>query len=424
VTERQLAELLREEARRHRVPGAAIGVLHDGVETLACYGVASTHTAVPVTTASRFGIGSLTKSMVATVVLRLALERRLSLDDPIAAYVPELLSAGWAQRATIRDLLANRSGLPLRAGIEFDFAAAEDDEVLARLAARVAVEKPTTVDWSYSNAGWALAGRAIEIVTGQVWEDAMREILLEPARMHETAFAPGNRVSGHQLTDDAPVPVEPLFARILGPAGATAASTAADMLRFAGLHLADPELAALRERQPSPRIHGWFDAWCLGWAYFDWEGVSAWGWDGLLTGERAVLRLLPERNAAVVLLANGDTGRALFRAVAAELMQQDFDIAVPPLRLDAKGGAADDLTRFAGTYAWPDDRVDVTVHGTSLVLTSAAGETEGVPLGDRVFLVDANDPDNPTVTFGPFDADERSETLYTMLWGLPRVPKC
>jgi CubicO group peptidase (beta-lactamase class C family) len=55
--------------------------------------------------------------MVATVIA-LAGGGRLSLDDPVAARVPELGGGGWAQDATLQDLLANRSGLPLLAGLE------------------------------------------------------------------------------------------------------------------------------------------------------------------------------------------------------------------------------------------------------------------------------------------------------------------
>lgn len=75
------------------MPGAAIGVLRDGVETFAYYGIANARTGAPVTRASRFGVGSLTKSMVATVVARFAEDGRLSLDDPLAAHVPELRGA-------------------------------------------------------------------------------------------------------------------------------------------------------------------------------------------------------------------------------------------------------------------------------------------------------------------------------------------
>ena len=57
--------------------------------------------------------------MVATAVARLVDAGRLSLDDSVAAHVPELRGAGWAARATVRDVLANRSRLPLRAELEF-----------------------------------------------------------------------------------------------------------------------------------------------------------------------------------------------------------------------------------------------------------------------------------------------------------------
>src|SRR6266700_1052536 len=96
MDEEDLAALLREHALRHSVPGAAIGGLAEA--------------------------------------------GRLSLDDPVAAHVPELRASGWAGRATLRDLLANRSALPLRAGLEFGFAGRrdQDDGALSRLVADAA----------------------------------------------------------------------------------------------------------------------------------------------------------------------------------------------------------------------------------------------------------------------------------------------
>jgi len=121
------------------VPGAAIGVLRDGATTTAYHGVADTGTGEPVTPETRFPIGSLTKPMVATVLARLAEAGRLSLDDSAATQVPELRGVAWAERATVRDLLANRSRLPLSAEVEFSFSAFEDDdEALSRLAAKAA----------------------------------------------------------------------------------------------------------------------------------------------------------------------------------------------------------------------------------------------------------------------------------------------
>ena len=323
------------------------------------------------------------------------------------------MEAAGPNARTLRDLLANRSGLPLREGLEFGFAGRtdEDDGALSRLTADAAASLPGADFWSYTNVGWCVLGRVIETATDHPWEDAMRRHLFEGAGMRETGFAtepgPHRRASGHDVTADGPVPVEPLVTRAYGPAGTSVVSTVTDLLRFAALHLEDPSLAPLRAVHADVSIHGWLDAWCLGWAWFDWAGGQVWGWDGLVSGERSVLRIVPEHRAAVVLMTNASTGRAMYRTLFTELMESFFGITVPPLRLDASPRAAGDLSRFAGVYAWPDRRVDVAADRSRLLITSELGEAEALPLDERTFLVDPLDPDNPTVTFGAFDAAGR-----------------
>jgi CubicO group peptidase (beta-lactamase class C family) len=428
VDEADLTALLQEHAARHSVPGAVIGILRHGATTIASYGLADVITEEAVTAETRFSPGSLTKSMVATVVARLADAGRLSLDDPVAAHVPELRRIGWAERATVRHLLANRSGLPLTDELEFGFAKRKEwagDDALSRLAADVAAADPVGGAWSYSNVGWCLLGRVIETATGSVWEEAMRRHLFDGAGMRATTF-PGNgvpelRASGHELTADGLVPVEPLSGRAFGPAGATLVSTVPDLLRFAELHLHDPSLAVLREAHADVSIYEWLDAWCLGWARFDWRNGPVWGWDGLISGERSILRMFPEQRAAVVLMTNGGTGRAMYRSLFADLMEPLFGNSMPPLRLDPVPGSAGDLSRFAGVYAWPDRRVEVAATREGLLISEGDGAQEAFPLDERTFLVDPLDPDNPTVTFGAFDGGGRPQVLYVMLWGLPRM---
>jgi len=427
VNEGDLAALLREHAVRHSVPGAGIGILRDGAVTTACYGVADVRSGVPVTAGTRFSAGSLTKSMVATVVAGLAAAGRLSLDDPVAGHVPELSASGWAGRATLRDLLANRSGLPLASGTEFGFAGQmeQDDRALSRLVAEAATAGPAGDFWSYTNVGWCVLGRVIETAAAAGWEDAMRSHLLRRAGMADTAFVTGGtmegRVTGHEVGPAGPVPVAPLTIRAYGPAGTTAVTTVADLLRFAALHLAEPSLAGLRAVHAEVPIYGWLDAWCLGWAQFSWDGGMVWGWDGLINGERSVLRLVPGQQGAVVLMTNSGTGRAMYRSLFAELMELLFGIGMPPLHLSPSPGAAGDLSRFTGRYAWPDRQVDVAATADGLLVSGEDGQTEALPLSERTFLVDPADPDNPTVTFGAFDASGRPGVLYEMLWGLPRV---
>jgi CubicO group peptidase (beta-lactamase class C family) len=409
------------------VPGAAIGVLREGTVTTACYGAADVRTGEPVTRGTRFSAGSLAKSMVATVIARLAEAGRLSLDDPVATHVPELRASGWAGRATLRDLLANRSGLPLRAGLEFGFADRQDqdDGALSRLVADAAPGAPAGDFWSYTNVGWCMLGRVIETAAGAGWEHAMRRHLFDRAGMSETAFVTGGvperRAMEHEVTAGGPVPVEPLAERAYGPAGTTTVTTVTDLLRFAALHLQDPSLACLRAVHAEISICGWLDSWCLGWARFGWQGGQVWGWDGLVNGERSVLRLVPGQRAAAVLMTNSSTGRAMYRSLFADLMPSLSGIGVPPLRLDAAAGAAGDLSCFAGIYAWPDRQVDVTATANGLLIAGEDGQTEALPLDEQTFVTDPADPDNPTVAFGSFDAAGRPRVLYDMLWGLPRL---
>lgn len=424
--EPDLRALLGEHARRHEVPGAVAGILRDGDVRTAVHGTRDVRTAEPVSSETRFAAGSLTKSMVATVIVRLAGSGSLSLDDPVAEHVLELRAAGWAQRASIRDLMANRTDLPLRADTEFGFGAHfdADEGALARLVAEVASGERARSFWSYTNVGWCVLGRVIETVTALPWETAMRQLLFDPGGMSATTFDTSPdaqpRVAGHKVEQGSIVALEPSSSRAYGPAGTTVVTTVTDLLRFAELHLADPSLAQLRVPHADVAIRGWLDAWGLGWARFDVEGGPAWGWDGLIGGERCAVRLLPGHRAAVAVMTNGSTGRALCRDLLADLMAS-FGVIAPARNLEPSRGSVDDLSRFAGRYGWPDVEFEVTATERGLVIRDADREREALPLDDGSFLVDADDPDDPTVTFGAFDAAGRPHVLYDMLWGMPRL---
>jgi CubicO group peptidase (beta-lactamase class C family) len=426
VDEHDLSVMLDRHMRRHSVPGAAVGIVRDGSLMTACFGVASAAGGGRVTPRTRFGIGSVTKSMVATVLMRLEQAAMLSLDDPVATRVPELRDNDWARAATLRDLMANRSDIPLRAALEFGFEDRPDagEGALSRLAARVPGGLPATSFWSYSNLAWCLLGRAIEVVTGTPWAEAMHDRLAD-AGLVETTFTaatpPAGRASGHRVTAAGAVPVEPIEAAAYEPAGTGAASTVTDLLRFAAVHLDDVSLAAMRTAHSELSLPGWLDAWCLGWGRFDWEGGPAWGWDGVLPGERAFLRILPDRRAAVALLTNGSTGRSAYRSLFADLMTPALGVTVTALRLDPAPHAARELARFAGVYSWPDRRVEVTATADRLQIAEGGHVSEARPIDGRTFLVDADDPDTPTVTFDAFDTDGRPQVLYDMLWGLRRA---
>src|SRR2546430_1561136 len=97
---------------RYHVPGIAIGILHDGDEDIAAYGVTNLEHPLPVDADTLFQIASITKTITATVVMRLVERGALDLDSPIRRYLPEfkLRDEDVAKRATLRHLVTHTGG--------------------------------------------------------------------------------------------------------------------------------------------------------------------------------------------------------------------------------------------------------------------------------------------------------------------------
>jgi CubicO group peptidase (beta-lactamase class C family) len=423
--QQDLASLLQRHAADTRVPGAAIGILDNGAVTTAYCGVANAASGEPITPETRFSAGSLTNSMVATVIARLARDGHLSLDDLVTHHLPELPKHGWAEQATLRDLLANRAGIALSTDLEFGFDAhdAEDDGALARLVAEIPPSTNTGF-WSYANLGWCVLGRVIETTSELSWEQAMERLLFDEVGMTHTSCTISvstPRASGHDLTATEPVPVEPMTSRAYGPAGTTVTTTVEDLLHLALRHLEDRTLDQLRIVHAELEIPYWLDSWCLGWAKFDWSGEPIWGWDGIVPGERCFLRMSPERQLAVAVMTNGSAGRAMARSLFADLAQSEFGVLLPLVTYDDEPPSDANLADYAGVYAWPDREFIVTATSAGLRIVADGSEVAAVPVGPRSLLLDPGDPDCPVVTFAGFDGKARPQVLYDAIWGYPRI---
>jgi len=418
-----LSAVLAEHALRHRVPGAALAVVRGDDVAVVVHGVRDVLTREPVTPATRFEGGSLTKVLVATLAQRLADEGRLDLHGPIAERVPELRGAPWAATASLDDILAGLSGLPLRAETDFD-APFDGPDAIDRMLEAITSGASSRASWSYSNASWSVVARAIEHATTLPWRQAMQSYVLEPAGMSATSLEPqppAGLAVGHQVRAGEPVPVAADRRAAYAASGTTLTTTAGDLARLARLHLADPRLAALRSERHARGIHAWFDAWCRGLARFDWEGGTAFGWSGVTNGCRAEWRFLPERQGAIALLANASTGRAAFRSLLDDVAEPLFGARPSPLRLAPRGDPGLDLGAYVGRYAWPDQVYEVALSEQGLTLVVAGRASPLVPLDRRTFLLNQGaNPDVPTVTFDEFDASGRPGVLYVMLWAYPR----
>jgi CubicO group peptidase (beta-lactamase class C family) len=436
VNSDELGDLLSRQAEAWGVAGAAIGVVKDGETVTAYAGLADEESRTPVSSATHFLAGSLSKSMVATVIARLVGQGRFDFDDSIGSLVPELSESAWGDQITVRHLLAQTALVqppPVEALAHID----QNDENCFSAACSLLADQPLRSEpgktWSYGG-GWIQLARLIEVATSTPWAQAMRSELFEPLAMSSTAWSPEldpatwsdhYSIEGGKRTR---IDQDPEFeVRFVGPAGGIR-TTIDDLLTFGRAHVdrtgsyCDPShLAALRERQTAVAVPSYLDGWCLGWGFFDWEGGPVWGWEGIATGHRAMLRLLPDQRGAIAQVANTTSGRGLYRSLFPGILDRYFGVEMPPVIPMRALVAADKLSRFEGTYGWPGLSVDVEAQEGHIVVRMPDETIDAVPVGDAWFLKDPDDPDHRVAfTFKNFDADGRAQLMYSFLHAFPR----
>lgn len=432
---------LNELAEKYRVPGATLGIAR-GDETLElAFGVTNVDTGVEVTTDTLFQIGSITKVWTATVVLALADAGKLDLDEPVVTYLPELALADEdaTTRVTMRHLLTHTSGIDG----DFFLDTGRGDDCLEKYVAALAglpLNHPLGATWSYCNSGFTIAGRVIEKLTGQTWDTAMRELLYTPLGLTHTVTLPDDALLyrtavGHVHEEDEPYRRAPVWVlpRSAGPAGLITA-TAADVLAFARMHLAggvaadgtrvlaEGTAAAMREEQVRlPDPYTLADSWGLGWFRMDWNGTRLIGHDGNTIGQSAFLRVLPDQDVAVTLLANGGHTRDLYETLIREICRDVAGVEMTtPLSPPAEPVDAD-IAPHAGSYERTSVRLDVwpAEAGPKLRLTTTselAGlddepkELDLVPVRDDLY-----------VTRLPGDETWMPVTFYRLADGTPYV---
>jgi CubicO group peptidase (beta-lactamase class C family) len=378
-----LRRALERSARENDVPGAQLVVWHGGDAFEFEFGEERHGTGRAVGRDSKVPIGSITKAFTATLLMVLVSDGDVELDEPVAEYLPEVRQA----HGEIAELLTARHLLSHTGGLHSEVAAPADGR--SPLAASLLdVVQPPGAGFSYSNAGYALIGRLIEVATGMTWSEAVRTILLKPLGINLGFIADADpapsvaasTASGHTVNRalDLVRPVEQELTPVEAPAGGLAAS-AADLVELAKMHLrprhggsdtglvtAD-HLAEMRRPVPGAEPFGLADGWGLGLALFR-GGDTGWlGHDGTADGTSCHLRLDPESGTVVALTANSATGAALWRDLLPELRSAGVDIDEPTATIDAEPRTA--IPRdCAGTYVNGDIAYSVVVRDDELQL--------------------------------------------------------
>jgi CubicO group peptidase (beta-lactamase class C family) len=325
----KLSSVIQEEMTRQGVPGVAVGVWYDSQSYTAGFGVTNVDHPLPVDDETLAQIGSISKTMTATAVMRLVEKGLLDLDVPVRRYLPDLRLADEkvAAAVTLRHLLNHTGGW---AGDYFSETGLGDD-ALARYVDEMA-ELPQLTPlgevWAYNNSAFSLAGRVIEAVTGQTYEQAMQELVFDPLGMEQAFFFANDVMTygfvvGHSGRDAGPEPqvLRPwALARSAHSAGGVVTNVG-ELLRYARLHLGDgtavdgvPFLrpATLQEMQ-TPRTEARLGSqFGISWFIKEVDGTRLVSHGGATKGQQASFLIVPQRQFALCFLTNSDDGEHVY----------------------------------------------------------------------------------------------------------------
>jgi len=369
-----------------KTPGCGVGLAKDG-RTLYIhgYGSANLEYGVPNTDSTVFESGSVAKQFTASAILLLAQDGKLSLDDDIRKYLPEVPSFG-GQKITIRNLLTHTSGLRDQwglLGIEGRGPGAQVHSPMTTLdlvAHQKMLNFPPGSEYLYSNTGYALAGIIVERVSGKSLNEFSQGRLFRPLGMLHTQLRDDytrvvpNRATAYAASatgfrQDMP------FTNMVGNGGVL--STMADLLKWnENLDhptVGGPEYVRAMET-PMVLTSGKPITYALGLVVAPYAGMREVGHSGSTAGYSTYMSRFPEQHVTVAVWCN-QAG-----APATALAHQVAELVLPAAAVTTAGmsvtnaGESNLAAKWAGSYrnAHTDD-----------VLTFSASNNTLNPVGGR-----------------------------------------
>lgn len=312
--------------------GLAVAIVENGeIRFMKGYGVTEAGGTDPVTTDTIFRWASVSKGVAADMVAKLADQGKLSLYEPVAKYSASLrLPGGNEQKATISDLLSHRLGLFSHASDPQLEDGADPRLLRGELAALNAICPPGNCH-AYQNVAYDAASDVVEKVTGESYQQAVRERLFLPLGMTSASLTRDGLVNAPSWAkphkggkNSRPVEVTESYYRV--PAAGGVNSSIKDLAIWMQAQMGrDPDVLpkAVLEGVQSPRAVTPGEqarmrkfrerlskaSYGLGWRIYDYAGHTIVGHRGGVTGYRSLILFDPEKKSGVVALWNSSTAQ-------------------------------------------------------------------------------------------------------------------
>jgi CubicO group peptidase (beta-lactamase class C family) len=359
-------------------PGCSLGVYRNGSLAFAHgYGMASLELGVPITPQTVFDIGSTSKQFTAFSILLLEQQGKLSVDDDIRKFVPEIPDYG--KRITLRHLMNHTSGIRDYAGL-FDLAGipeqnlTNDQDALDLIVRQKALNFAPGEEWDYSNSGFFLLSQVVKRVTGKTLRDFDQENIFTPLSMSSTQiFNDHTQIIPHRATGYSHNEEKKSFGVEMSnfeqTGDGSVQTTVEDLLRwdenFYTNKLGGPEL--IKELQvPGKLKNGKDHGYAGGLMISTYRGQPTVRHGGAWAGYRAELLRFPRQHTSVAVLCNVAQSAPSVRADRVADVVLASVLAPAPEKAEGKKDQtpvpADVLQKYVGIYKSDKDayqRVEV-----------------------------------------------------------------
>ncbi|MBN2529849.1 MAG: beta-lactamase family protein [Deltaproteobacteria bacterium] len=332
----KLTRFIETQMQRHGVVGLSITLVDDQKTVFSRgFGYQDRESRIPATAQTVYRMGSISKIFTAVAIMQLVEAGKIDLAAAVTRYLPEFelkSRTPLTPPITIRQLLTHHSGMPTDLMKGADTLHPEGlGDLIDRLKDEYTAFEPGNV-FLYSNLGYAVLGRLVEVVSGQSYESYMRRYVLKPLAMHQSGFHPDSDMI-HQLATGymngnpgTPYPMREVSA------GALYASTA-DIAQF--IHSVFLGGAPLLQAHTQSQMLARQNEDCpldldismgLGWqltpqlSHDENAGLNAWH-DGWLWHFASYMLLLPEHKLGVIVATNSDSGKKAVRTIAQKAIQ-------------------------------------------------------------------------------------------------------
>ncbi len=396
-------------------PGCALGVIKDGklIYTRG-YGMANLEHGIANGSKLVYDIGSTSKQFTAASILLLAQAGKLSLEDDVRKFIPELPL--YQQPVLIRHLIHHTSGLRdylalfSLAGVNFDDTTTEADALKIILRQKALNFTPGD-EWLYSNSGYFLLSIIVKRVSGKSMSEFAKENIFDPLGMKHTLILDNHkRIVPLRVTGYAPNPKGGFQTEMSNfeQTGDGAVQTSVEDLLLWDQNFYEPKVGG-KALQDQMHVVGAFNDgkkldYASGLFIEDYKGLRKVSHGGSWAGFRSELLRFPDQKFSVACLCNlGTLNPSLFAQQVADIYLADqFKTTevkpstlrgAPPKLPDPMTLTAEQLTEYSGTYF--SEELDTTYR-----LAVENG---------RLFLIDRNDTKRPLVS--------RTRELFTLMQG-------